>query len=476
QANNNLHWTPIVDQQGERDEHDTINYINTNGWKLESIAINDTRTQATGTGSNHQQQPQSIFERIFSDILSHIEKGLGGISHIFNGIGKRSTRSVNSPSALTTVSTARSGLNEVANKRGFVLSKSTFVGSGQYAGTWLTKNSQWADMRQSIIGMLEYNLFGIPYVGADICGSNGVVTAELCKRWSQVGAFYPLSRNNHDNPNDPAQDPAVWAERGNQDVTKDAQTSLLVRYEVLPYLYTLFYKAHVFGNTVARPLFHEFPTDPETYAIDQQFMLGPVALVSPFLFENQTTVSAYIPDDVWYEPTQEFVKLYPHTGHQNLADGQFPPVYLRGGHIIPMGFTGPANSQAIRDNPITMEVYPKNKQAKGDMFWDDGDSINAIEQGRFNFFEMELFPNCTVTITNKIKGYNTDKQYVLGRVLVANTQPANITATLDGKPVEPAIFKEEHNDITVNIDLNSAKLGQTWVIEWQTTDGTCNLN
>lgn len=37
-----------------------------------------------------------------------------------------------------------------------------------------------------------------------------------------------------------------------------ARNALNIRYEILPYYYTLFYKAHTRGNTVARPLFHEY--------------------------------------------------------------------------------------------------------------------------------------------------------------------------------------------------------------------------
>ena len=71
---------------------------------------------------------------------------------------------------------------------GAVLTRSTFPGTGKHAGHWLGDNvSRWADLYYAIPGMLAFNFFGIPLVGADICGFFLVATEELCARWTSVG-------------------------------------------------------------------------------------------------------------------------------------------------------------------------------------------------------------------------------------------------------------------------------------------------
>ena len=116
-------------------------------------------------------------------------------------------------------------------------------------------------------------------------GFNGNTTVELCARWHQLGAFYPFSRN-HNSDDCIDQDPVSLGPV----VVEAAKNALEMRYALLPYLYSLLFRAHTFGDTVVRPLFFEFPNDPKTYEIETQFLWGSALMVLPTLYENATSV------------------------------------------------------------------------------------------------------------------------------------------------------------------------------------------
>lgn len=119
-------------------------------------------------------------------------------------------------------------------------------------------------------------------VGADICGFNGNTTAELCARWSSLGAFYPFSRN-HNTDDAVEQDPPALG----PPVVAAARYALQLRYSLLPYLYTLLWRSSTVGDTVMRPLWFEFPLDANSYAVEEQFMWGEAVMVVPCLYEGE---------------------------------------------------------------------------------------------------------------------------------------------------------------------------------------------
>lgn len=175
-------------------------------------------------------------------------------------------------------------------KRQFLISRSTFAGSGTWTGHWLGDNwSKWSYLYHSIQGVLQFQLFQIPMVGADACGFGGNADEELCNRWMQLAAFTPFFRNHNIRGAIP-QEPYRW-----DSVAHATRTATAVRYALLPYWYTLFANASLYGTPPVRALFFEFPQEPELLAVDRQFMLGSDILVTPVLTPNVTSVSGILP-------------------------------------------------------------------------------------------------------------------------------------------------------------------------------------
>ncbi|XP_046858818.1 sucrase-isomaltase, intestinal-like [Xenia sp. Carnegie-2017] len=280
-------------------------------------------------------------------------------------------------------------MHSLTNKRSIVISRSTYISSGKYAGHWLGDNlSAYYQMHRSIVGMLDFNLFGIPYIGADICGFIDDTTASLCQRWMQLGAFYPFSRN-HNTFGAKPQHPTVFGET----IAKNIRDILLVRYRLLPYLYTLFYDAHTKGSTVVRPLLHEFTADSATWTIDKQFLWGSALLISPALEENQTEVKAYFPDSRWFDYFTGN-EVSQRSAYRNLTTPQdHINLHLRGGFIIPV--QEPANNTFFsRRNPFGLIVtLDDDEKAIGYMFWDDGDSIDTIEKNAYLLLQFKVAKN-----------------------------------------------------------------------------------
>ncbi|XP_070541629.1 maltase-glucoamylase-like [Ptychodera flava] len=270
---------------------------------------------------------------------------------------------------------------KVTGERSMVVTRSTFPSTGKDSGHWLGDNaSVWPHMHKSIIGMLEFNLFGFPYIGADICGFFENTTEPLCRRWTQLGAFYPYCRN-HNGINYRPQDPPAFGAK----FAEETRYILHVRYTLLPYLYTLFHYAHAEGNTVVRPVMHEFIEDSVTYDVDKQFLWGAALMISPVMEEDMEEVDIYFPDCRWYDYYTGVERSQSDRGKKVKvnAPNDYIPLHVRGGYIIPT--QKPANSTVFsRLLPFGLIVaLDDNHEASGSLFWDDGDSVDTFENGLY---------------------------------------------------------------------------------------------
>ncbi|KAM6121973.1 lysosomal alpha-glucosidase-like [Phoenicopterus ruber ruber] len=349
-----------------------------------------------------------------------------------------------------------SALIQIRGKRPFVISRSTFPSQGRYSGHWLGDNrSQWKDMYYSIPGLLSFSLFGIPLVGADICGFSGSTSEELCTRWMQLGAFYPFARN-HNTQNEKAQDPTVFSPAARM-AMKDV---LLTRYSLLPFLYTLFHRAHLQGDTVARPLFFEFPRDVATLGLDRQFLWGRSLLVTPVLEPGVDSVMGYVPRGVWYDfytgssvnSSGEMLKMSAPLEHLNL--------HVREGAILPTQKPG-TTSEATRRNPLRLIVaLSQSATAWGDLFWDDGESLDTFERGSYSYLVFNVTQNIFTSIVLHASTEATEVTIGTLSIFGVREPPSKVLLNGQEKP-----FSYLDNQVLTVSDLGLS-LSQGFSLRW----------
>ncbi|KAG8446519.1 hypothetical protein GDO86_014104 [Hymenochirus boettgeri] len=349
-------------------------------------------------------------------------------------------------------------LVKILKKRPFIISRSTFSSHGHYAGHWTGDVvSNWEQLYYSVPAILMFNMFGVPMVGADICGFGGNTTEELCVRWSQLGAFYPFMRN-HNGRDSAPQEPYVFSEVAQTAI----RTALQIRYSLLPYLYTLFHKAHSAGETVARALFIEFPSDPNTWTIDRQFLWGEALLITPILEPGKTEINAYLPAGTWYNPK---------TGEGIESKGQWTVMpaaldsinlHIRGGYILPLQYPG-MTTEETRNNWMILEVaLTPEGVARGDLFWDDGESLSTFEKQDYTHV---LFLAANSVLVNEIIRVNSQADgLALGMVVVHGVPIPPKKVLVNGVASED--FNYNIKMKRLDIQRLSLPVGQQFVIAW----------
>lgn len=334
---------------------------------------------------------------------------------------------------LTEQIATHAALSAVRGERPFVLSRSSFVSSGQHTAKWTGDNAAtWNDLKSSIVSIMDFNLFGIPAIGADICGFLDNTTEELCARWIEVGAFYPFSRN-HNALGSADQELYLWPS-----VATASRFALGIRYQILPYLYTLFYEAHASGETVARSLWLNFPSDKGTYHIDSQFMLGSGLLISPVVTQGATSVEAYFPQGYWYD----------FTTHQLVVDASAGPktlvlstpltsvnVHILGGTVLPLQ-SAATTTAAARQTPFRLVVAlcPQGG-AIGELFVDDGVQLDSAiaSNSLLVQYKASSFNSLVGTVVRNL--YPAASKMMLNQVQVLGVRTTPVSATLNGKDV-----------------------------------------
>ncbi|CAA6675045.1 unnamed protein product [Spirodela intermedia] len=343
----------------------------------------------------------------------------------------------------------RRALQGLQGKRPFILTRSTFVGSGALAAHWTGDNKgTWEDLRYSISTMLNFGIFGMPMVGSDICGFYPAPTEELCNRWIELGAFYPFSRD-HSNLHSPRQELYLW-----DSVAASARNALGLRYRLLPYLYTLSYEAHTTGAPIARPLFFSFPNFTEAYGLSTQFLLGRGVMVSPVLEQGATAVKALFPPGTWYN-------LFDLRKTVSAEDGQYVTLDAPLNEI---------NVHEARATPFTLVVaFPLGAavgEASGGVFVDDDERPEMkLEDGQSTYATFyATLQNGTVRVWSDVAhgSFALQQELIIEKVTLVGVSGAGRGLSIELNP----------RSLMVEIGGLALPLGKNFSLTWRMEIGS----
>ncbi|MFL6211420.1 MAG: glycoside hydrolase family 31 protein [Pyrinomonadaceae bacterium] len=220
--------------------------------------------------------------------------------------------------------------------RPFVLTRAGYAGVQRYSAVWTGDNvPSWEHLALSVPMLTNLGVSGVPFVGADIGGfaDTNLPTPELYTRWLQAAVLTPFCRAHY---NKARGDREPWSFGSESE--KINRASIELRYQLLPYLYTVFQQHTETGAPVMRPLWFNYPADYATYDAplgQDEYIVGDNLLVAPVLQQGATERPVYFPKgDAWLD-WWTGARHEGGTSANVAAPLNRLPLFVRAGAIIP---------------------------------------------------------------------------------------------------------------------------------------------
>lgn len=335
---------------------------------------------------------------------------------------------------------------DFANQRPFILMRSGYSGSQRFGMIpWSGDVSRsWGGLQSQMEIALQMGMQGMAYMHSDLGGFAGdYFDNELYLRWLQYGVFQPIFR--------PHAQEDVASEVAYKDVATRAQAKKQVelRYQLMPYNYTLSFENNTKGTPLMRPLFFEEPTNADLQKTSDTYLWGNDFLVQPITKSGVNATAVYFPkNNNWFD----FYTNKKHTAGttDNIeVSADHIPVFVRGGAFIPMIKTI-TNSNQYQVDAFDLHFYFDESlaQSNGKLYHDNGLTANAYEKGEYELMQFSSI-NTNKVLTIKLneevgKNYTaTTKEVAL---IVHNIQPKKIF--VNG---QEQIYKTFHNPMEIPV-------------------------
>jgi alpha-D-xyloside xylohydrolase len=267
-----------------------------------------------------------------------------------------------------------------------IWARSAWAGSQRYPLHWggdaeNTNSAMAAELR----GGLSFGLSGFTYWSHDVGGFVNRAPRDLYRRWLGWGVLTSHTRAHGAPPREPWEYDEAFVE--------DYRRMVELKYSLMPYIYAQAKYSSEHGFPMLRTLFFEYPDDPTSWLIEDEYMFGSDLLVAP-LIEEGNSRKVYLPPGSWID--YQTGKVYRGAEWRQISSGQIPVVLLVKDHsVIPHIAVAQSTSQMKWDE-IELRVFSTDSSAVAGLF--------ALPQGDLQTLRLEAAPNGPVIRDDPFRG------------------------------------------------------------------------
>ncbi len=330
-------------------------------------------------------------------------------------------------------------------KRPFIITRSAYSGAQRYTSSWTGDNiATWEHLWIANIQMQRMSISGMGFTGSDIGGFAEQPSGELYARWIQLGVFHPFCRT-HSSGDHGDQEP--WS--FDTEVIDITRKFVSLRYQLLPYLYTMFWQYVNQGIPMLKPLVYFDQEDPQTHYRTDEFIFGNHILVCPILEPNSVGRRMYIPRGNWYNYwTGELAE-----GRREAwvaCDYDQIPIFIREGAVIPKYPVQQYVGEKVIEE-ISLEVYYKSGKEKSVLYEDAQDGYD-YNKGRFSLSTFKLAGTASELVVQQHREGNFEPTYSRYRISLHGLPFAISAIKVNSELLDPAHYQSGAFVVDRNFD------------------------
>ena len=369
---------------------------------------------------------------------------------------------------------------EYPQERVFNLARSGWAGMQRHGVFPWSGDIQrsWSGYQAQIPVMLGLGAGGVGYMHSDAGGfCVGGIDSELYTRWLQMASLCPILRPHGEGvPPEPYYYPDPYK--------SSVRAAVHLRYQLLPYLYSLAWQNTTTGAPLVRPLDFDAPyealtvesdglhprnapADPllpgnaqfSTSSANDQYLLGPNLLVAPVLNPSQRRRNVVLPRGSWID----FHSNQTYPGGRTVgvpAPLAHAPLLVKAGAFLPMTAYRPSTA-LYRPDTLLLRYYPDPDMPESafTMYDDDGHSAQALANRQYETLTMRGFctPGQTDVLLSSDGGYSGQPPFRLLRLLVQRVAAPPTAIYLDGQraPAEASSYNPVTHELEVHFLMNA---------------------